>query len=72
MSTADNEGGPVTLIRPKASVVRTLRRAGVAPEAIEELERQLPDPVDFDRCGNLLAAHGITMDRMIDLFGGSP
>jgi hypothetical protein len=58
--------------RPKSHVIQALRQAGIAQQKIEELERQLPDPVDLDRDGNLLLAYGITWDRLIDRAGGSP
>ncbi len=63
---------PFEALRSKDAVIATLRRAGVAPETITALERQLPDPVDLDRDGNMLAAHGITMERLIERFGASP
>jgi hypothetical protein len=63
---------PFEAVRSKEGVIGTLRRAGVPPETIAVLQRQLPDPVDLDRDGNLLASFGITMDQMIDRFGGSP
>jgi hypothetical protein len=44
----------------------------MAQQTIDALGRQLPDPVDLDRYGNLLLAHGITWDRLIDRAGGSP
>jgi hypothetical protein len=59
-------------MRAKDSVLRTLSRLGIAHETIEALRRELPDPVDIDRDGNLLLAHGITLDRLIDRRGGSP
>ena len=63
---------PFESVRSKESVIRTLRRAGVVPETISALQRQLPNPVDLDRDGNLLLSYGITMDQLIDRFGGSP
>jgi hypothetical protein len=68
----DKPQAPFAAVRPKDAVIGTLRRAGVAPDTIAILQRQLPDPVDLDRDGHLLAAHGITMDSLIDRFGGSP
>jgi hypothetical protein len=57
---------------PKAEAVRILRRAGVPPETIEALERELPDPVDPDRDAALLMRYGITRERLVDRMGGSP
>jgi hypothetical protein len=59
-------------VRSKEAVIRTLRRAGVDQKTIQVLEHELQDPVDLDRDENLLAAHGITLDRLVDRFGGSP
>jgi hypothetical protein len=59
-------------LRSKAEVVRAVRRTGVPPETIEALEAELPDPVDLDRDGDVLLAHGITTDELIDRLGGSP
>ena len=57
---------------PKETFIRTLRRAAIAPETIEVLQRELPDQVDLDRDGNLLFAYGITIERLVDRLGGSP
>jgi hypothetical protein len=59
-------------LRSKDTVIATLRRARVDPKTIEALERELPDPVDLDRDGNLLFAHGITCERLMDRLGASP
>jgi hypothetical protein len=58
--------------RPKADVLRVLRRAGVAEEAIEALNDALDDPVDVQRDGNLFLRYGITLDTLISRMGGSP
>jgi hypothetical protein len=47
---------PLDAPRPKDAVIGALRRAGVAPETIALLQRELPDPVDLERDGHLLAA----------------
>jgi hypothetical protein len=44
----------------------------VDPKTIEALERELPDPVDLEREGNLLFGHGITRERLMDRLGASP
>jgi hypothetical protein len=59
-------------LRPKREVIRVLRRAGIPHETIEALERELGDPVDLLRDGDVLAAHGITRDRLTERFGGGP
>jgi hypothetical protein len=58
--------------RPKSHVIQALRQTDIDQQTIDALERQLPDPVDLDRDGNLLLAYGITRDRLIDRAGGSP
>jgi hypothetical protein len=68
----DNPQGPFGAPRSKDAVIVALRRAGLASETIAVLRRQLPDEVELDRDGHLLAAHGITMDRLTDRLGGSP
>jgi hypothetical protein len=68
----DKAQAPFEALRSKDAVIGALRRAGVAPESIAVLQRRLPDPVDLDRDGELLLAHGITIDRVIDRLGGSP
>ena len=59
-------------LRSKDTVIATLRRARMDPETIEALERELQDPVDPNRDGNLLFAHGITRERLMDRLGASP
>jgi hypothetical protein len=59
------------VIRSKADVLDTLRRAG-AYGLIEGREDELPDPVDLDRDEPLLAGLGITRGLLVDLMGGSP
>ena len=63
---------PAETTRAKYDVIATLRRAGVGQETLQALERELPDPVDINRDGGLLHAHGITRDQLIDWAGGSP
>jgi hypothetical protein len=57
---------------PKAELFHRLRFAGFPEETIGELDAVLPDPVDFDRDGDILARHGITRDELISRRGGSP
>ena len=58
--------------RPRSEVIDTLRQAGVAPQTLEQLERELPETVDRDRDGHLLHRHGIDRDALTDRMGGSP
>jgi hypothetical protein len=45
---------------------------GLGPQEIKQLDAELPDPIDIDRHGTVLQAHGITRDTLTDLMGGSP
>jgi hypothetical protein len=59
------------MIRSKQDVLDTLRRVG-AYRLIEGREDKLPDPIDLDRDGPLLAEFGITRESLVDMMGGSP
>jgi hypothetical protein len=52
-------------------VVDLLRRTGL-PEAADEAERVLPDPVDMDDVIQWGQKHGVTRDDLISQMGGSP
>ena len=49
-----------------------VRRARYPQAVIDEIERQLPDPVDYDRDQTLLLRYGITFDELSDRLGASP
>lgn len=55
-----------------AQATQILRRAGYDPERIEDLLRDLPDPIDIDRDGDVLVKRGIDRDQLNDRMGGSP
>jgi hypothetical protein len=57
---------------PKAAVLDAVRRAHYPQDVIDEIDRQLPDPVDYDRDQSVLIRYGITFDHLIDRLGGSP
>jgi|tagenome__1003787_1003787.scaffolds.fasta_scaffold20644642_2 hypothetical protein len=59
------------MTRSKAEVLRVLRQAGLFHVA-DELERSLPDVVDFDRDSELLARHGLEPDVLMSRMGASP
>jgi hypothetical protein len=60
-------------MRSKATVIATLRAARLDPTTIALLEHELRDPVDLaGDGGTTLLAYGITIDGLIDRFGGSP
>ena len=48
----------------------TLRRTGF-PEAAEEAERVLPDPVEGDQIAVFLAPYGFTLDELVSRTGGT-
>jgi hypothetical protein len=49
-----------------------LREAGYSKQEIEDLLRDLPDPIDADRDGMALVKRGITLANLTDRKGGSP
>lgn len=55
-----------------AQAEQILRRAGYSPEQIEDVLRDLPDPIDPDRDSEVLFKHGITQGGLMDRMGGSP
>ena len=56
----------------KAEVTRVLQRAGLPQGLIDELLKELPDPVDLDRDAAVFDSHGLTHARLTDMMGGSP
>ena len=56
----------------KEKVIAVIRQAGYPPELVDRIASELPDPVDLDKEGSLLARYGISHDQLIDRFGGSP
>ena len=57
---------------PKTVVMDAVRRAGYPQEVIDEIESELPDPVDYYRDQSLLLRYGITFEHLMDRMGGSP
>jgi hypothetical protein len=55
-----------------AEAEQMLRRAGYSQEQIQELLRDLPDPIDTERDGDELVKPGITAWQLADRMGGSP
>ena len=55
-----------------AEAAKVLRKAGYSQERIEELLRDLPDPIDTQRYGDEIAKRGISRSRLVDRMGGSP
>jgi hypothetical protein len=59
-------------VRSKSELHEVLRRIGVAPETIAEIESKLPDCFDVYEAGGLLQAYGLTQDGAMSRLGGSP
>lgn len=50
-------------------VIQFLREQGHHEQA-DAAQRQLPEPVDTDQHGGLLAQHGISVQELLGKFGG--
>ncbi len=55
----------------RAQVIAIMRRVGLH-EDISRALSSLPDPVDVDRDGDLLATFGISRERLMEMLGSSP
>jgi hypothetical protein len=55
-----------------AEAAQILRRAGYSQERINEMLRQLPDPIDTERDGDALLRFGVSRGILMDRMGGSP
>jgi hypothetical protein len=53
----------------KNQIIELLRQRGDHDRA-DQAEKQLPDTVDTDEHGGLLAQHGISVDELKDKLGG--
>ena len=49
-----------------------LRRVGYSQERIDDLLRQLPDPIDTERDAEAVFKLGVSRDTLMDRLGGSP
>lgn len=58
--------------RSHEELTQVLRRAGYSDEFIRELLRQLPDPFDLERDGQILGRYGLSEELLRDRMGGSP
>jgi hypothetical protein len=54
----------------KDDVLTLMRRLGMH-DRIEQAERELPDPVNLTRDGDLLARLGLDFDAAVNRLGGS-
>lgn len=55
----------------RQELVDMLRKAGL-PEAADDANEELPDPVSLEYVEKWGAKHGITRDVLISQMGGSP
>jgi hypothetical protein len=55
-----------------AEAERILRSAGYSSEQIEDVLRDVPDPIDSERDAEALFRHGISVGGLMDRMGGSP
>jgi hypothetical protein len=53
----------------KAQIIEFLKQRGEDEQA-EKAQQQLPDKVDTDAHGGLLAQHGVSVQELMDRFGG--
>jgi len=50
---------------------KVLRRAGYSEQRIEDVLRDIPDPIDTERDGELLFKRGLSAGILMDQMGGS-
>ena len=55
-----------------AEAEQILRRAGFHQEQINDVLRDLPDPIDIQRDGGALVKHGVSREQLMDRLSGSP
>ena len=53
-------------------VIKLAQRLRYSEDAIQELQRDLPDEIDLERESKLLTKHNLTRDSMTSMMGGSP
>ena len=55
-----------------AEARRMLRRAGYSQERVDDVLRQLPDPIDTERDAEAIFKLGVSRDTLMDRMGASP
>ena len=55
-----------------AEAEQVWRRAGYSRDQIEEMLRDLPDPIDIDRDAEALFKRGVSASSLMNRMGGSP
>lgn len=55
----------------KNQIIEFLKERGEHGKA-QQADQQLPDKVDTDQHGGLLAQHGVSVEELIGKFGGEP
>ena len=61
----------ITVQLTRQHVIDMLRMAGL-PEAADDAQRDLPDPVDSEQVATWAVPYGINMGALMDRMGGSP
>jgi hypothetical protein len=61
----------ITVQLTRQHVIDMLRMAGL-PEAADDAQRDLPDPVDSEQVAAWAVPYGINMGALMDRMGGSP
>jgi hypothetical protein len=56
----------------KADAVRVLQRVGIPAARIDEILRELPDPIDLDHAEPVFARYGVTHEGLMNRLGASP
>ncbi|MEN3320886.1 MAG: hypothetical protein V7643_4288 [Mycobacterium sp.] len=55
----------------KQQALKMLRKVG-SDHLVAEAAQALPDPIDTERDGHLLARYGLTPGQLMERFGASP
>jgi hypothetical protein len=55
-----------------ADAEQMLRRAGYSQGLIDDVLREVPDPIDAERDGEVLFKHGISAGSLMQVMGSSP
>jgi hypothetical protein len=63
---------PAVRFVSKDHVIKLAHRLSYSEEAIQELQRDLPDEIDPERESKLVTKFNLTRDSMTSMMGGSP
>jgi len=67
-----HRGGWLIAVQVARQHVVDVLRFAALPQVADEVNRSLPDQVDFERAAQFLQRYGITKDALISRMGGSP